>query len=42
MPLTQDVNQSYQLFMEEIESLHLKKGVMILADMGSLLDLDIS
>ena len=38
MPLTQDVNQSYQLFMEEIESLHLKKGVMILADMGSLLD----
>ena len=38
MPLTQDVNQSYQLFVEEIESLHLKKGVMILADMGSLLD----
>ena len=37
MPLTQDVNQSYQLFVEEIESLHLKKGVMILADMGSLL-----
>lgn len=38
MPLTQDVNQSYQLFVEEIESLQLKKGVMILADMGSLLD----
>ena len=38
MPLTQDVNQSYQLFVDEIESLHLKKGVMILADMGSLLD----
>lgn len=38
MPLTQDVNQSYQLFVEEIERLHLKKGVMILADMGSLLD----
>lgn len=38
MPLTQDVNQSYQLFVEEIKSLHLKKGVMILADMGSLLD----
>lgn len=38
MPLTQDVNQSYQLFVEEIESLHLKKGVMILTDMGSLLD----
>lgn len=38
MPLTQDVNQSYQMFIEEIESLQLKKGIMILADMGSLLD----
>lgn len=38
MPLTQDVKQSYQLFVEEVERLHPKKGVMILADMGSLLD----
>ena len=38
MPLTQNVDQSYKLFLEEIENSHLKKGVMILADMGSLLD----
>lgn len=38
MPLTSDVNQSYQLFVQEVEQLHPKKGVMILADMGSLLD----
>ncbi len=37
MPLTQDVQTSYKLFLQEIKSLHPSNGVMILADMGSLL-----
>lgn len=38
IPLAQDVLQSYQLFVKEIEHLQPENGVMILADMGSLLD----
>lgn len=38
MPLSQDVQQSYQLFVQEAKKLQPKNGIMILADMGSLLD----
>lgn len=37
MPLTQDVQTSYNLFLQEIKMLHPTNGIMILADMGSLL-----
>lgn len=38
MPLSQDVQQSYQLFVQEAKKLQPKNGIMILADMGSLLE----
>lgn len=38
MPLSQNVQQSYQLFVQEAQKLHPKNGIMILADMGSLLE----
>lgn len=37
MPLTQDVETSYNLLLKEIKSLNTTQGIMILADMGSLL-----
>ena len=38
MPLTQDVQTSYRLFLERIKTIHPSKGIIILADMGSLLN----
>lgn len=38
MPLTQDVQTSYHLFTKRVSELQPKKGIIILADMGSLLN----